>query len=162
TPTHLIAALDELVRTDFASAEPAGPKPREVRVFRGHSGPVWCVAVSDDGRFVVSSGQDKTIRIWNLATGDVTYSFGKQSQEVRGVALWGWGDRLAGACGISVRLFDSYGRELQRFSGHSAAVRCIAFSPDDRWLFTGGDDKSLRVWDLTSGRETQRFVRHTG
>ena len=38
TPMELVASLDELLRTNYASSEPAGPMPREVRVLKGHIG----------------------------------------------------------------------------------------------------------------------------
>jgi serine/threonine protein kinase len=163
TPAELVAALDELARTNYASWEPAGPVPREVRAFHGHSGKVTCVAISTGGRRAASSGDDKTIRVWEVATGKPISSVPKQAQEVRAVAFSQDGERLAAAVGVSVRLFDAKtGKELQRLSGHSSAVRCLAFSPDDRWLFSGSDDKTLRVWDVQLGREVQRLARHGG
>ncbi len=163
TPTELIVALDELLRTNYQSAQPAGPMPREVRDFKGHEGTVSCVAVSANGHRAASAGTDKSIRVWSVATGELLRAFPKQPHEVRAVAFAGAGDRLAAAVGISIRVFDvATGQELQRLSGHSSAVRCLVFSPDDRWLYTGSDDKTLRVWDLQLGREVQRFARHNG
>jgi len=40
-----------------------------IREFVGHTGEVWDVAVSDDGRYLVSASQDQTIRLWDIATG---------------------------------------------------------------------------------------------
>jgi tRNA A-37 threonylcarbamoyl transferase component Bud32 len=163
TPSELVAALDELVRTNYVSWEPAGPLPREVRTLKGHAGPVTCVAASADCQRAASAGKDQTIRVWKLATGAALCVVPRQAQEVRAVAFSSAGDRLAAAVGVSVRIFDSAtGQERQRLSGHSAAVRCLAFSPDDRWLFSGSDDKTLRVWDLQVGREVRRFIPHEG
>lgn len=163
TPTELIAALDELLRSDFTSSEPAGPKPIEGRVLRGHVGPVSCVAVSADGARAASSGKDQTIRLWDLATGTPRRGLPKQAQDVRAVAFSYGGEQIAAAVGVSIRIFDAAsGQEIRRLAGHSSAVRCLAFSPDDRWLFSGSDDKTLRVWDVSLGRETQRLARHGG
>ena len=39
------------------------------------------------------------------------------------------------------------------YLGHTGRVRCVDVSPDGQFLATGGDDGSLRVWDLETGRE---------
>src|SRR5258708_25213383 len=41
--------------------------------------------------------------------------------------------------------------------GHSGAVQALAFSPDGRWLASGGYDKVIIVWNLSSGREEFRL-----
>ncbi|MEI7684002.1 MAG: serine/threonine-protein kinase [Planctomycetota bacterium] len=162
-PAELIVALDELLRTDYASWEPAGPKPHEARVLRGHVGPASCVAVDVAGRMAASAGKDQTLRIWDVASGIPQRVIPRQVQEVRAVAFSTAGDLVAAAVGVSIRIFDpSTGQEVRRLAGHSSAVRCLAFSPDDRWLFSGSDDKTLRVWDLQLGREVQRLARHGG
>jgi WD40 repeat protein len=44
--------------------------------------------------------------------------------------------------------------QLAVFSGHEGPVRGVSFSADGKSLYTGGHDKTLRVWDLVSGKET--------
>jgi WD40 repeat protein len=55
----------------------------------------------------------------------------------------------------TVRLWDigqSGGGTVRVFNGHSAAVQCIAFSPDGRLLISGGYDQQVLVWDVVDGR----------
>ncbi len=47
---------------------------RELREFVGHSGIIWSIAVSADGRLLLSSAGDQTVRLWNLATGELLMS----------------------------------------------------------------------------------------
>jgi WD40 repeat protein len=46
-------------------------------------------------------------------------------------------------------------------SGHTSAVTAIAFSPDRRWAATGGEDKTIRIWDLANASELRVLVGHT-
>jgi WD40 repeat protein len=50
--------------------------------------------------------------------------------------------------------------EVRRISGHTEGVYCLALSPDGRTVMAGCGDKSLRIWDVTSGAELKRFEGH--
>ncbi len=45
-------------------------------------------------------------------------------------------------------------------AGHKGSVQALAFSPDRKWLASGGDDKTIIVWNLSSGREEFRLAGH--
>ena len=44
-------------------------------------------------------------------------------------------------------------RESERFVGHEGRVRSVSISPTGLYLATGGDDGTVRVWDLTTARQ---------
>jgi WD40 repeat protein len=46
--------------------------------------------------------------------------------------------------------------------GHTAGINALAYSPDGRLLGTGSDDMTVRVWDVDTGSEVQRFRGHLG
>ena len=45
--------------------------------------------------------------------------------------------------------------------GHSEWVRAVARSPDRKYIVSGSDDKSIKVWDLLSGREIHTLTGKT-
>jgi WD40 repeat protein len=48
-------------------------------------------------------------------------------------------------------------REARRFEGHRGPVLSLAFAPDGKRFFSGGEDTTVREWDVETGKELRRF-----
>jgi mono/diheme cytochrome c family protein len=158
-----VDAFPELV-TEFK----LGDGPASVAVvlapFTGHTGAVRSIALSADGRFALSGGEDRTIRLWEVASGKELRRFQTTTAEVAALAVAPDGQRfLSGGNDRTVRLWDvAKGKELCRFEGHTQRVRCVAFSWDGKYALSGGQDKTVRLWEIASGKELRCFTGHTG
>ncbi|EDN95820.1 hypothetical protein SS1G_11699 [Sclerotinia sclerotiorum 1980 UF-70] len=58
--------------------------------------------------------------------------------------------------------YDTTGKSLQIFEGHSDWVNSVAFSPDKKVIVSGSDDGTIRFWDITTGKSLQVFEDHSG
>jgi WD40 repeat protein len=139
----------------------------EIRKFTGHTAAVRHIAVSKDGKRMLSGSQDKTMRLWDLQTG-------KEIRQFKGHTGWVWSCAWspdnktavsAGSLDKTLRLWDvDTGNEIRKFEGHTGRAYGAAFSPDGKHILSGGaeSDPTLRLWETDTGKEVRKYEGHTG
>jgi transcription initiation factor TFIID subunit 5 len=48
------------------------------------------------------------------------------------------------------------------FTGHTGTVKTVAMSPNGRMMATAGEDRSIMLWDLGTGKRIKKMTGHTG
>jgi WD40 repeat protein len=139
-----------------------------LQTLQGHKGGARSLAWSPDSRLVASAGfDDKTVRVWDMIGGtQVMQPLGGHGNAVMCV-VWGISTAsLVVSCDLdtTITVWDLQGssaRVRHRLRGHAGFVRSVALSPDDRFIVSGGDDKTVRVWGVAAGRLVKVLEGHT-
>jgi WD40 repeat protein/predicted Zn-dependent protease len=136
--------------------------------FRGHIEFVSSVAFSPDGKRLASGSSDKTVKVWNVQTGQDILTFKGHTSPVLSVAFSPNGRRLVSCSGDDrhspgeVKVWDAQtGRELLDLKGHKDYVLSVAFSPDGKCLASASRDMTVKVWDAQNGRQLLDLKGHT-
>ncbi|KAF2623590.1 WD40 repeat-like protein [Macroventuria anomochaeta] len=113
-------------------------------VLEGHSDNVNAVVFSRDGQLVASASDDRTVRVWETATG--TY-------DVNAVVFSRDGQLVASASDDeTVRVWETVtGTCRSELKGHSQYVNAVVFSSDGQLVASASHDRTVRVWETATG-----------
>ncbi len=130
----------------------------------GHTGSVWSIALGSNGQTLVSGSSDKTIKVWNLDTGQLLRTLSRHSDTIRSVTLSSDGQTLVSGSGDkTIKIWNlQTGKLLRTLSGHSGPVWSVALSRDGQTLVSGSEDNTIKIWNLQTGELRHTLFGHSG
>src|ERR1022692_1611543 len=148
--------------------------PRLVIESGGHLSTIRFVAFTRDGKYLVSAGDDKVVRVWDVSTGQVARVLRGQIGEAHEGKLFAAAlspdNRYLAVAGYltgdsetwgAIRIHDfRTGAVLALLKGHTSVVDSLAFSPDNRHLASGSADNGVRIWDIEAKTSVRLSPEH--
>jgi WD40 repeat protein len=174
TPDHALEAilLSRLEDRDHAPEEPAPrlvsrwplpdlPHPALLRTFVGHTDRVAVAAVA--GSWIATGGGDRTVRIWDPATGACRHTLTGHRSEITSLVAPGHGGWLAaGSADQDITVWDpATGSRLTTLTGHLAPVIALAVPEKGDWIASAAHDRTARLWDPLTGDCRAVLTGHT-
>jgi WD40 repeat protein len=118
-----------------------------------HGDVVTGLAYTADGRQLVTSSKDGTVKIWDLANGRELRAYRDHHDAVRAVAVAPNGKFIVSAAGNEIHVWNpADGKLIRKLKGHSKPVNCLAVRPDSKAIASGADDQSVKIWDADSDK----------
>jgi pleiotropic regulator 1 len=144
------------------------PKPewhapwKMMRVISGHLGWVRCIAVDPTNDWFVTGSADRTIKVWDLASGTLRLTLTGHISTVRGLAVSSRSPYLFSAGEDKmVKCWDlEYNKVIRHYHGHLSGVYSLSLHPTLDFLVTGGRDSTARVWDIRTKNNVHTLTGH--
>ena len=136
----------------------------------GHAGAVSALCASADGRIAISGGDDATLRVWNVRSGQCqkviatpgkVFSVAINADATRAFVACSGSGNFLGVDNTMLLAWDlEKDRLLGQLEGHTDATKSVALSADGRLAASGSDDQTVRIWDLGRGRCRRALAGH--
>lgn len=137
----------------------------ELQTLEGHDGYVYAVAFSHDGKLLASASADKTVKVWDLSTGQTTQTYCECDFYVFTVFFSSDDKQLAyfispesdAAASIGKIRDLNTGQVLRTFEANVSFITSAIFTHDGRLLASGADGNDVWLWDATSDKVTEKL-----
>lgn len=129
-----------------------------LKTIRAHKGQVTSLSVHPSGKLALSVGTDKTLRTWNLIEG--RSAFIKNIKQNAEIVLWSPdGDKYAVVVNDKVDIYTLDSATIIGTIAFTKRISCLKFLKNSL-LAVGGDDESVRIYDVTSQKCVCEFKAH--
>ncbi|KAL1918960.1 uncharacterized protein VTP21DRAFT_2341 [Calcarisporiella thermophila] len=109
---------------------------------------------------LVTAGYDHTIRFWEALSGICSRTIQHPDSQVNKLAISPDRRYLAAAGNPHVRLYDINSNNpnpVASFDGHTSNITAVSFHSEGKWMVTGSEDGTVKIWDLRSATVQRNF-----
>lgn len=125
-----------------------------------HQESVTGLVITPDGRRVISSSSDKTIKVWDLQTDRLILTLIGHTAAVNSVAVGHEGRWcISGSADKTIKVWDlTTGQEIRTINGHDGTVTGVATASERDYIVSVSDDRTVKVWNLCDGGAVSAFT----
>jgi WD40 repeat protein/tRNA A-37 threonylcarbamoyl transferase component Bud32 len=134
---------------------------RCVDTLTGHSNVIQSVAISADSAILASGSSDKTIKVWDLGTGELRHTLRGHSLCIFSLAISPDGQTLASCGDNTTKIWDLKTGKLLRNLNHLKSVASVAISSEGQ-IFAIGGNKTIKIWNPHTGEWPRTFSEELG
>lgn len=123
---------------------------------------VYFANFSDSGNYIISTGSDNNIILWNSQTGIIYRTLvGLKKRPNAAVFSEKHNLVVSGGEDMVATVWDPTSLVIvSTFKGHTGKIKTLDISPDGKMLATGSSDKSIRIWDIEQNRLIYELKEH--
>ncbi|NMG21658.1 beta-propeller domain-containing protein [Brasilonema bromeliae] len=134
-----------------------------LRTLSGHNNEVRAIALTPDGKYVISGSLDSTLKVWNWQTGEEVRTLRGHDEEVRAIALTPDGKYvISGSSDETLKIWNwRTGEEVRTLKGHGSMVTAVVVTPDGNYIISGSWNGTLKVWDWQTGEVVRTLKGHS-
>lgn len=143
---------------------------KTVQILSAHTAPVNSIAIGPQGYIVITGSDDKTIKLWNVKTGQLLHRFFGHTAEIYGIAISpdgkriisGGDDRTILAWNLPKKTIADrfYSYSGSPYSHRDGAIFSVAISPDSQIVVSASADQKIKLWNQRNGELLYRLHEH--
>jgi WD40 repeat protein len=138
--------------------EPEALLPGTPYALKGHTDTITAIAFSPDGLLLASTARDKSVRLWNLKTGETVRTVTGSVEQLSSLGFSADGKRLAvGDVGLQVRVVEVATGAVLNTLAHPDQVAEVALNADGSLLAVAGLADNGAVYELPKGTKKFEF-----
>ncbi|BAZ18044.1 WD-repeat protein [Calothrix sp. NIES-4071] len=133
----------------------------EIKTLKGHTDSVIGISFSPDGKTLASASADRTIKLWNINTRFDIETLKAYTDKITSINFSQDKKIIAASSDNTIKLWNSTNTDIKIFTGHTDLVNGISFSLDGKTLASASWDKTVKLWDINTGKEIKTLEGHT-
>lgn len=141
------------------------PELEKKQEIQAHPSQIWNIKISPDSKYLFSGGQDSLAKQWSFPDLNLIQTLKYHNQPIEYVDISSDGkELLLGSADSTISVWTIKNLSAPRIimKGHVGAVLVCKFSADNKYVFSGGDDDEIYIYDTQSGEVKERLQSHFG